>query len=139
MTRSVPIARPIPMRPWLLATAVSMPLSPLPSALRRNRMAAHTRPRSPGGSVRDLADHRPDGRPPPALARDGTPGPRARRAPGPPRRTALDRKSTRLNSSHSQISYAVFCLKKTQTKTKLAPPPYHYLLSQQLRHSYIAS
>src|SRR2546430_12973461 len=30
--------------------------------------------------------------------------------PGPPR--AGDRKSTRLNSSHSQISYAVFCLKK---------------------------
>src|SRR2546430_5002469 len=29
--------------------------------------------------------------------------------------TALDRKSTRLNSSHSQISYAVFCLKKNQT------------------------
>src|SRR2546430_11080668 len=28
----------------------------------------------------------------------------------------LDRKSTRLNSSHSQISYAVFCLKK-KTKT----------------------
>src|SRR2546430_11832601 len=26
--------------------------------------------------------------------------------------TGLDRKSTRLNSSHSQISYAVFCLKK---------------------------
>src|SRR2546430_10349630 len=26
-----------------------------------------------------------------------------------------DRKSTRLNSSHSQISYAVFCLKKTKT------------------------
>src|SRR2546427_9432858 len=27
-----------------------------------------------------------------------------------------DRKSTRLNSSHSQISYAVFCLKKKQNK-----------------------
>src|SRR5688572_32290762 len=27
-------------------------------------------------------------------------------------RNLLDRKSTRLNSSHSQISYAVFCLKK---------------------------
>src|SRR2546430_8428405 len=27
-------------------------------------------------------------------------------------RTRRDRKSTRLNSSHSQISYAVFCLKK---------------------------
>src|SRR2546430_6221074 len=26
--------------------------------------------------------------------------------------TPIDRKSTRLNSSHSQISYAVFCLKK---------------------------
>src|SRR5256886_8400660 len=29
----------------------------------------------------------------------------------------LDRKSTRLNSSHSQISYAVFCLKKKKNKT----------------------
>src|SRR2546430_13156993 len=28
-----------------------------------------------------------------------------------------DRKSTRLNSSHSQISYAVFCLKKKKTDT----------------------
>src|SRR5438270_4776373 len=30
---------------------------------------------------------------------------------------ARDRKSTRLNSSHSQISYAVFCLKKKKTNT----------------------
>src|SRR5688572_32552447 len=29
-----------------------------------------------------------------------------------------DRKSTRLNSSHSQISYAVFCLKKKKNKIK---------------------
>src|SRR2546427_5310627 len=29
-----------------------------------------------------------------------------------------DRKSTRLNSSHSQISYAVFCLKKKKKQTK---------------------
>src|SRR2546427_8151601 len=36
---------------------------------------------------------------------------------GPPRLPAADRKSTRLNSSHSQISYAVFCLKKKK-KTK---------------------
>src|SRR5438270_9614836 len=28
---------------------------------------------------------------------------------------AIDRKSTRLNSSHSQISYAVFCLKKKKS------------------------
>src|SRR5438309_8534183 len=31
-----------------------------------------------------------------------------------------DRKSTRLNSSHSSISYAVFCLKKKTTKQALA-------------------
>src|SRR3712207_7871518 len=30
----------------------------------------------------------------------------------------LDRKSTRLNSSHANISYAVFCLKKTTTPTR---------------------
>src|SRR2546430_10476693 len=29
-----------------------------------------------------------------------------------------DRKSTRLNSSHSQISYAVFCLKKKKRRTE---------------------
>src|SRR2546427_7044918 len=33
-------------------------------------------------------------------------------APLTARPTRIDRKSTRLNSSHSQISYAVFCLKK---------------------------
>src|SRR5206468_7661501 len=36
--------------------------------------------------------------------------PRRRRPPSP-----RDRKSTRLNSSHDQISYAVFCLKKKKT------------------------
>src|SRR5690348_17447815 len=32
--------------------------------------------------------------------------------------TSLDRKSTRLNSSHPSISYAVFCLKKKKKKKK---------------------
>src|SRR2546427_9643673 len=32
----------------------------------------------------------------------------------------LDRKSTRLNSSHSQISYAVFCLKKKKIQRLLS-------------------
>src|SRR5256886_12749389 len=36
---------------------------------------------------------------------------------------SADRKSTRLNSSHSQISYAVFCLKKK--KKKLSPASRH--------------
>src|SRR2546427_8952845 len=35
---------------------------------------------------------------------------------GLPRQESRDRKSTRLNSSHSQISYAVFCLKKKKKK-----------------------
>src|SRR2546430_12413097 len=39
-----------------------------------------------------------------------------------PRLRKQDRKSTRLNSSHSQISYAVFCLKK-----KNIPPHSTYL------------
>src|SRR5262245_63752895 len=46
----------------------------------------------------------PPGRPPPA------PGPGGRRPGGG------DRKSTRLNSSHLGISYAVFCLKKKKKK-----------------------
>src|SRR2546430_12247062 len=33
----------------------------------------------------------------------------------------LDRKSTRLNSSHSQISYAVFCLKKKRQPDSISP------------------
>src|SRR3712207_7211017 len=38
------------------------------------------------------------------------------RAPGPE-----DRKSTRLNSSHANISYAVFCLKKKNTHSFISP------------------
>src|SRR2546422_8854947 len=36
-----------------------------------------------------------------------------------------DRKSTRLNSSHGYISYAVFCLKKKKTKDKLREQQRH--------------
>src|SRR2546422_11358329 len=36
----------------------------------------------------------------------------------PPRHRGTDRKSTRLNSSHGYISYAVFCLKKKKKKKK---------------------
>src|SRR5438132_2719282 len=37
---------------------------------------------------------------------------------GDPERGQSDRKSTRLNSSHTVISYAVFCLKKKKYKNK---------------------
>src|SRR5688572_31558837 len=57
----------------------------------------------------------------PALHQSGPVRPARRRSrrgrlSGPSRRR--DRKSTRLNSSHSQISYAVFCLKKKKNKKK---------------------
>src|SRR2546421_6884809 len=45
-------------------------------------------------------------------------GVRPGRARGGPVPQARDRKSTRLNSSHDQISYAVFCLKKKKKKKK---------------------
>src|SRR5688572_31036505 len=46
------------------------------------------------------------------LTRDGV-------APMELLRLGRDRKSTRLNSSHSQISYAVFCLKKKKRNKKI--------------------
>src|SRR5688572_31207943 len=42
---------------------------------------------------------------------------RGHRASRAPAHRPADRKSTRLNSSHSQISYAVFCLKKKTDAT----------------------
>src|SRR3712207_8669157 len=36
---------------------------------------------------------------------------------------AVDRKSTRLNSSHANISYAVFCLKQKTLSSRLVFPP----------------
>src|SRR2546429_6535111 len=48
-------------------------------------------------------------------SRGGVAGPVARRLDE--RNAISDRKSTRLNSSHGYISYAVFCLKKKKTTT----------------------
>src|SRR2546428_2149346 len=51
-----------------------------------------------------------------------------------PRFTATsDRKSTRLNSSHSQISYAVFCLKKKIEFWRNKAPLLHFFLTEE-RH-----
>src|SRR5438876_3496392 len=46
---------------------------------------------------------------------------RPRSSSGAPRWTRRDRKSTRLNSSHPSISYAVFCLKKKKLGRYKAP------------------
>src|SRR3982751_7035036 len=45
-----------------------------------------------------------------------------------------DRKSTRLNSSHDQISYAVFCLKKKQKDIFGDVPPLHDTPRGSARH-----
>src|SRR5258707_7610475 len=46
------------------------------------------------------------------------------------RKVRTDRKSTRLNSSHANISYAVFCLKKNHVDA----PEYHRVLARPSQH-----
>src|SRR2546430_8925437 len=52
------------------------------------------------------------------------------------RRAGSDRKSTRLNSSHSQISYAVFCLKKKKNILLNVKMHDHYSVDPDLLRSY---
>src|SRR3712207_6986731 len=73
---------------------------------------------APAASARRARRRRPERGP----GRDPVP---ARRRPGPLRPDAVpgDRKSTRLNSSHANISYAVFCLnKKIDQELPYIPP-----------------
>src|SRR3712207_7790587 len=85
------------------------------TTLFRSRNHLPDTPKSPAGwartTWRTLWDHLP-GMPEPPLRRAGTTCWTGRNhlqdSPEPP----ADRKSTRLNSSHANISYAVFCLKK---------------------------
>src|SRR2546430_16162655 len=68
------------------------------------------------------------------ISRAGLRGGHRRQSFGAPERkphSGEDRKSTRLNSSHSQISYAVFCLKKKNTPAVLV-----VLVSRRLQPVY---
>src|SRR5688572_32034899 len=83
-------------------------LFPYTTLFRSPQLAQGGRPRAAQSARRERdphdrrsAQHRRDDRP---LRRRGLRG--------------GDRKSTRLNSSHSQISYAVFCLKKKKKKVQ---------------------
>src|SRR3989475_6843364 len=116
----------LPARPGAIRTAPPPGLSAAP---RRSPGA----PETPAGGV---SAREREGRP--AAGRVSSPRraprPRGRSPPPPapgeppaPPSGARDRKSTRLNSSHSQISYAVFCLKK---KT-LRRPLQHSLVAQR--------
>src|SRR5256884_7312107 len=62
----------------------------------------------------------PAARHPRRRARERTAGLRRERAG--PEASGPDRKSTRLNSSHGYISYAVFCLKKKTNEVRIRPP-----------------
>src|SRR5687768_18085642 len=79
------------------------------TTLFRSRRQEGRRLLPEAGHVRG-ARLRPDGADPVPLR-----PPRGRDLPDRDRRRRLDRKSTRLNSSHGYISYAVFCLKKKNT------------------------
>src|SRR5206468_9566099 len=85
--------------------------SDLPAASRNPGRALRLRCAAPRRHelLRDLrpADRRVGGQRESLMPATGT--------PSPTRAAGLDRKSTRLNSSHDQISYAVFCLKKKKT------------------------
>src|SRR5437660_7491650 len=51
----------------------------------------------------------------------------------------LDRKSTRLNSSHVAISYAVFCLKKKKKKQSPSGPRNYIPETSQAHNQYLPS
>src|SRR5207244_5020993 len=92
------------------------PIWPPPRGARTTRVRIETRRN--GRRRRAHARTRRTGQDSPAAASPessahGRPTPGTRTSPTPRRR---DRKSTRLNSSHQIISYAVFCLKKKKTK-----------------------
>src|SRR5256886_8606537 len=78
----------------------------------------------------------------PLLLNDG--GGRKELSASTRREASSDRKSTRLNSSHSQISYAVFCLKKKKQFINVHDPAiistqkllYHLDYTDALPHPY---
>src|SRR6266853_979406 len=105
----------------LTARSERLERDPLSTVLRRrfNRELTHPKPRS------DLAAQLPSG-PIVAVALDLVEGSDALNE------ALRDRKSTRLNSSHSQISYAVFCLKKKKIYNSR-----HTLLLHNIVHDLI--
>src|SRR3712207_7571629 len=77
----------------------------------------------PPGKERAMAKPPPEPPPAPRFARGGN-RPEAYSETTRGIRVSVDRKSTRLNSSHANISYAVFCLKK---KTKISHHTFYHL------------
>src|SRR3712207_7417526 len=93
------------------------PLFPYTTLFRSGMTSLH--PGSTIGSIsasRRFEQPRPYGAHAPPLANATYPKPDDTTRPDSRGRRKADRKSTRLNSSHANISYAVFCLKKKKTQ-----------------------
>src|SRR5947208_6943974 len=77
----------------------------------------------------------------PSMAHSGRSGARCPSSQSPSQSRCQDRKSTRLNSSHQIISYAVFCLKKKKktnhddARDIAAPNHQHTLLQESATHA----
>src|SRR5690606_42059242 len=103
---------------WLLPRPPRATLSPYTTLFRsaRRRPDGRRRGALPCAPGRALGAGR-------RARRDGVGARRRARAvrPDPAARAGGDRKSTRLNSSHVKISYAVFCLKKKSTGPSATP------------------
>src|SRR5699024_12692803 len=100
---SFPLFLNFPAPPACCTPSLHDALPICPPVVRRSPRGSDRRlPAAPGGPRLPAPGPRP-ARAGQLLLRPGHPGP----LPHPP-----DRKSTRLNSSHVSISYAVFCLKK---------------------------
>src|SRR5207249_10543846 len=90
-------------------------LFPYTTLFRSERPADAHRDRRAAGAGWHRNLHQSRGRRRRTLPHESRPTPRPQNSPRPnPQR---DRKSTRLNSSHVSISYAVFCLKKKKRQT----------------------
>src|SRR2546427_1916694 len=109
-----------PWRTWRLTSRTAV-RPPKRFVTRSSVSTSSPGPEAPGEADQSLggeAHHEDEGR---AVDDEVDPGePRhLRHGPHP------DRKSTRLNSSHSQISYAVFCLKKKKDQTHMREIIHH--------------
>src|SRR5688572_32527438 len=102
----------------MLRRPPSSTLFPYTTLFRSRRARADQRPSRAGD-----ADRRCSGRDLRGGANAAARGYAARGGAFSERARRADRKSTRLNSSHSQISYAVFCLKKKKPRINKSNQP----------------
>src|SRR5207248_11239140 len=101
---------PAPAPPHIFTHSLhdALPISASLQSRRRNCQPRPTRKKTQSAKGRDRAQPTRAGQSHNVQTATENDDPREQQPP----RAAIDRKSTRLNSSHRTISYAVFCLKK---------------------------